>query len=78
VPDGDRPRLLSCALLGYAAEGKERIIAAEFRGMLRRLVLDEASYTRPAAMPARRAGGPMFPEAVDPTLELTEEETTRI
>lgn len=38
VPPDERPRLFASALTGYAAEGKTRIVANEFYGLVRKLV----------------------------------------
>lgn len=42
VPNSERPRLLALAVSGYAGEGNNRIITAEFAGMLRRVIRDES------------------------------------
>ena len=42
VPAEDRPRIFALALSGYVGlEGKDRIVASEFDGMLRRTAQDE-------------------------------------
>lgn len=37
VPEAERPRIFAAALLGYAAEGKQRIVTNEFAGVVRKI-----------------------------------------